>query len=89
MKNEQNCNIFIFDEKQNSQFWMKSGQLIVIELHQKGRRVPKVGDMRCYNGTTMSVKSGVCLCSTKWYKMYKMVVQYKISADIKSTLTFQ
>jgi len=37
--------------------------------------------VRCDTGTTMSIKSGVCLCST----CDMMVAQYKISADLKST----
>jgi len=40
--------------------------------------------VRCDTGTTMSIKSGACLCST----CNMLVAQYKISADIKSALNF-
>jgi len=44
--------------------------------------------VRCDTGTTMSIKSGACLCGRPTCNNL-LVAQYEISADIESTQTFQ
>jgi len=100
-KNERNREICHFGRKTKftilDEIWMKNGQLIAeadairdCPICRKGCLVPNVTYMyrwhpsvRCDTGTTMLIKSGACLCITR----NMLVAQYKISADIKSTLT--
>jgi len=90
----------ILDEKTKftilDEIWMKNGQLIAEPNAVRDRGTSKRSScaehtcrwhlpVRCDTGTTMSIKSGACLCGT----CNMPVAQYKISADIKSALTFQ
>ena len=69
----------ILDEKTKftilDEIWTKNGQLIAEPNAIRDRDT----------GTTMSIKSGAWLCGT--FNM--LVAEYKISADVKSALTFQ
>ena len=91
-------NLTFWTKKQNSQFrtkfGRKNGQLIAepnVICDQGTSKRPSCVEcrwhllVRCDTGTAMSIKYGACLCST----CNMLDAQYKISADIKSTLTFQ
>jgi len=74
------------------EIWTKNGQLIAepnANRDQGTSKRPRCAERNLRvggdTGTTMSIKSAACLCGT----CNMLVAQYKISADIKSTLTAQ